>query len=331
MLIALFAPTDVHSLEIAGVRDAFAEANSHLEQQADYEIVVVSESRDPITTSSGLRVLPEAGIADPIGPIDTLIVIGTYSEPPPPSPEVQAWLRERAADARRYGAVCTGAFLLAAAGLLHGRRVTTHWEYADRFAAEHPDTIMERDRIFVRDGPLFTSAGVAASIDLALALIEEDHGRRLALAVARSLVVYLKRPGGQSQFSAQLAAQVAQRSPIQRVQQWIRDEPAQRRTVRDMARHAGMSERNFARAFSVEARMTPADFLEAVRVDAARRLLEDTRLSLHAIGAAVGFGGATGLRRAFGRHLRVTPRDYRARFQSTQRDEPDGRSLAETG
>jgi transcriptional regulator GlxA family with amidase domain len=195
--------------------------------------------------------------------------------------------------------------------------VTTHWQFAPALAAAFPSAIVEPDRIFVRDGSMFTSAGVAAGMDLALALVEEDLGRATALAVARWLVLFLKRPGGQSQFSIQLAAQAASRTPILEVQQWVRDNPQAKLSVRELAQRAGMSERSFARVFRSQTGITPADFVEATRVDAARRLLEETNKPLQRVASASGFGSTEALRRAFLRQLGVKPSDYRSSFRSS--------------
>jgi transcriptional regulator GlxA family with amidase domain len=316
MLVALVAPVGAHSLEIAGPSDVFEEANRQCATGRAYEVRVISEGPGPITAASGLRILPDRTIHDPDEPIDTLVVAGPYGIPAPPSRALVAWLGRRAATARRYGSVCTGAFLLGAAGLLGGRRVATHWRYAPELAAAYPSAIVEPDRIFVRDGPLFSSAGVTAGLDLALALVEEDLGGAVALAVARQLVVFLKRPGGQSQFSVQLAAQTATRSPIRQVQQWIRDDPGADLSIAALSRRAAMSGRNFARVFRRETGMTPADFVEATRVDAARRMLEEGGLPFQRIASECGFTGSDTLRRAFLRRLAVTPRDYRSRFRS---------------
>lgn len=196
MLITIFAPDNVHLLEIAGIRDALFEANCKMTSGDPYRVRLVTEQGVVTESASGVKYLPDAGIGDADQPCDTLIVVGPYGVPARPSGKVKQWLCEHANNSRRYGSTCTGAFLLAHAGLLAGRRATTHWEYADRLAADFPDIRVEPDRIFVRDGPVFCSAGVTAAIDLAFALIEEDHGRALALWVARRLVVFLKRPGG---------------------------------------------------------------------------------------------------------------------------------------
>jgi transcriptional regulator GlxA family with amidase domain len=318
VLTVIFAPSDVHALEVTGVQDALVESNWQPEHKgAAYDILVVSEEPGPIRCASGLHILPDCTIADVRGEIDTLIITGTYGLPRQPSHQLVTWIAETAAGARRYGSVCTGVFLLAAAGLIDGKRVTTHWEYAPDLASACPKALVEPDRIFVRDGPLFTSAGTTAAIDLTLALIEEDHGRDLALAVARRLVVFLKRPGGQSQFSVQLATQTALRSPIERVQVWINENLSKDLSIADLAREAGMSQRNFARVFKAQTGTTPAEYVEIMRVDAARRMLEDTNLDVRRLAVACGFKRSASLRRAFLNRLGVTPTGYRDTFSST--------------
>jgi transcriptional regulator GlxA family with amidase domain len=210
--------------------------------------------------------------------------------------------------------VCTGAFVLAAAGLLDGRRATTHWAYCDALAAAAPRVQVERDPIFVRDGALWTSAGVTAGIDLALALVEADLGRELAQLVARHLVMFVRRAGGQSQFSPVLAAQTAQRTPIRALQAAIAEHPEARLDLPTMARRAAMSVRHFARVFRAEVGTSPAAYVEAVRLDTARRLLETTTLPVEQVAHDAGFGTPESLRRALGRGVGLSPREYRARF-----------------
>jgi transcriptional regulator GlxA family with amidase domain len=318
MLITIFAPANVHLLEVAGIKDALFEANCKARTGPLYRVRLVTEEGTPIASASGVTFLPDAGIAQAIEPSDTLIVVGPYGQPKPPSEVVGRWLVEQAADARRYGSVCTGAFLLADAGLLAGRRVTTHWQYAARLAATFPDVHVEPDHIFVRDGPVFSSAGVAAAIDLAFSLIEEDHGRALALWVARRLVVFLKRPGGQSQFSAALTAQTAATGPIDRLRLHILEHPQEALGLETLADMVGLSPRHLGRLFQTERGMTPAAYVEQVRVDVARRMLEESGLPMKAIAHAAGFGSTTTMRRAFLRQISVTPVHYRRRFQTTE-------------
>jgi len=311
--VTMFAPTDVHSLEISGVMDAFHEANFH-QGEPLYDLRVVAETADPIRCASGLRIVPDGTIHDATAVADTFIVAGSYGVPERCNEAVLTWIRAQAGLARRHGAVCTGTFLIGDAGLIDSRRVTTHWDYARELAARFPGARVDADAIFVRDGDLFTSAGVTAAIDLALALIEEDHGRELALAIARHMVIYLKRPGGQSQFSAHLAAQFSQRTPIETVQRWAAENPDADLSTTGLAGRAAMSPRNFTRIFRQETGMTPTEFVERLRIDVARRLLEETGLPLATVARASGLGTAASARRAFLRRLGITMRQYRARF-----------------
>lgn len=317
MLITIFAPGNVHLLEVAGVQDALFEANCKAQTLKPYRVRLVTEQGTPMESASGVVFVPDASIEQATEPSDTLIVVGPYGVPRPPTEQVARWLRDQAAHARRYGSTCTGAFILADAGLLSGRCVTTHWQYAQRLAALHPDIQVEPDRIFVRDGPVFSSAGVTAAIDLAFSLIEEDHGRALALWVARRLVVFLKRPGGQSQFSDVLTAQSETTSPIDRIRLYILESPRARLGLEALAEVAGVSTRHLSRLFHGELGMNPAAYVELTRVDIARRLLEESSAPIKAIAYAAGFGSTTTLRRAFLRRIGVTPLQYRARFQTT--------------
>ena len=318
MRVIIFVPPQVHLLEIAGVRDALFEANERMDLGACYEVQVVAEAAGPMATASGQCFLPDATIADAPGPCDTLIVTGSYGEPPPPSPALVRWLRARAGEARRYGSACTGAHLLASAGLLDGRRVTTHWQYAEQLARDFPALTVDPDRIVCRDGPVFSSAGTTAAIDLALTLIEEDHGRGLALWVARRLVMFLKRPGGQSQFSLHLTAQRANSEPTRRVRRYVADHPAGDLSLATLAGVAGMSVRNFTRSFAADTGMTPAAFVEAARVEIARHALEEGTLPVKTVAHQAGFGSTSAARRAFLRRLGCTPAEYRRRFQSSE-------------
>ena len=230
------------------------------------------------------------------------------------------WLRGAAGRSRRTASVCTGAFLLARAGLLDGRRATTHWAFAQRLADEHPAIRVEPDRIFVRDGQVWSSAGVTAGMDLALALVEADHGREASLEVARWLVVFVRRPGGQSQFSVPLASQAAEREPLREVQERVLADPRGDHTVETLAAAACMSPRNFSRAFVREVGLTPAAWVETVRVQCAQRLLEAGSQPIETVARESGFGTVETLRRAFGRRLGVSPGQYRDRFQAALHD-----------
>ena len=309
VIITIFAPANVHLLEVAGVKDALFEANCKIETGKPYRVRLVTEHGEPIESCSGMKFIPDASIEVAFQPSDTLIVAGPFGVPDRPSDRVMSWLRDQARQARRYGSTCTGAFLLAEAGLLSGCRATTHWQYTEQLSDRFPDIRVEPDSIFVRDGPVFTSAGVSAAIDLAFSLIEEDHGRALALWVARRLVVFLKRPGGQSQFSTNLTAQTASTGPIENARQSL--------TLETLAEVAGLSPRQFSRLFLAEMEMSPVSYVELTRVDFARRLLEESTSPIKAIAYASGFGSTTTLRRAFLRSMGLTPQQYRLRFQTS--------------
>jgi transcriptional regulator GlxA family with amidase domain len=334
VIVTVFVPDSPHaphSLELVGVASIFSEANKQSRGIANYKLQVVGETGEHIRTASGVNVAPDLTIADHDGLIDTLIVIGASIVPPPPSGALVEWLRRSAPCSRRYGSTGTGAFTLGSAGLLRGRKLTTHWEYAAALAAMFPEATVLSDQIFVRDGPLFTSAGLTAALDLALALVEEDHGRALALTVAQRFIMFLKRPGGQSQFSPYLAGQIASRPPIQRAVEYIRNHPASDFTVPELARYVAMSERSFARAFMEETGFTPGAFLEATHVDVARRLLEETDLPAQSVAGMSGFGSVQALRSAFRRRLKQTPREYRERFQKATTQSGDGETAAANG
>jgi transcriptional regulator GlxA family with amidase domain len=233
-------------------------------------------------------------------------------------PELVAWVRRAARRSRRVASVCTGAFVLAAAGVLEGRRATTHWRACKDLARLYPGVAVDSDPIFVRDGNVWTSAGVTAGMDLALALVDDDLGRDVALMTARQLVLFVQRPGGQSQFSAQLGAQVAARDPLRDLQHWIAEHPEEDHAVERLAARVSMSPRNFARVFRHEVGSTPAAYVETVRVEAARRLLETTGLGAAEIARTAGFGSPETMRRAFARRVGANPMEYRERFRPAQ-------------
>jgi transcriptional regulator GlxA family with amidase domain len=301
----------VQSLDVVGPLEVFAHADG-------YEITTASPCGGLVRTSSGLRLAPDTSLRELTGPPDVLIVPGGPGARRR-DPELVTWLRRHAREAARLASVCTGAFLLAEAGLLTGRRVTTHWEYWAELAAEYPDVSVDPEPVFVKDGSLATSAGVTAGIDLALALVEDDLGRDAALAVARALVMFLRRPGNQSQFSAQLSAQVAERAPLREVQQWIAEHPAADLSVEALAGRASLSPRHFARAFAAETGMPPGQYVGRVRIEAARRRLEDTAEGIEETARACGYGTPEAMRRAFARTLGVSPAEYRRRFRPAAR------------
>ncbi len=312
--IAILGFEGAQSLDVTGPLEVFATAERL--SAGRYATTVVSPDGAPFATSSGLRITPECGL-DALGEaLDTLVVAGGggVSNARRDAGTVAA-IAAVAARSRRVASVCTGAFLLAAAGLLDDRRAATHWSATDLLAERHPSVDVDPDSIFVRDGDVWTSAGVTAGIDLALALVEDDHGREAALEVARWLVVFATRPGGQAQFSAPLAAQLAEREPIRAAQELARARPESDLTVEALADHAHMSVRGFARAFRREVGMTPAAYVEAVRIERAVAMLQTTAAGADQIAVACGFGTAETFRRAFRRRMGVTPGEYRARFR----------------
>src|SRR3954449_10603181 len=312
--IVIVAVPPVQALDVTGPAEVLSVA-AQVQGGAEpaYAVEVVGPAGAPIATGSGYALAPAGALEDGRGSLDTLVVAGGSGARHAPD-EVVARVAALAARARRVASVCTGAYVLAAAGLLDGRRATTHWEHCDDLQRRYPAVAVERDPIFVVDGRVRTSAGVTAGMDLALALVEEDLGPRAALAVARDLVLFVKRPGGQAQFSAQLAAQAAQRAPLRELQAWIADHLDADLSVPALAARACRSERNFARAFKVETGMTPAVYVEALRVERARLALESGAESIEAVAWRCGFGTVETLRRAFARRLGVAPGAYRDRF-----------------
>jgi transcriptional regulator GlxA family with amidase domain len=293
----------VQSLDVSGPLEVFAAARH-------YRISTASMDGGPVRTSSGLTITPDGPLAD--AP-DTLVVPGGGGTRQP-QPGLVRWLRDQADRPARIMSVCTGAFLLAEAGLLSGRRITTHWAYSDTLAGRYPDVEVDPEPIFVRDGRISTSAGVTAGLDLALALVEEDLGRDVALAIARGLVMFLRRPGGQTQFSAQLTAQVAHREPLRDVQRLIAEHPDADLSVPALAAHANLSPRQFTRTFAAETGTPPGRYVDRVRLETARRLLEDTADGIAQVARASGYGTTEAMRRAFVQVLGVAPAEYRRRF-----------------
>jgi transcriptional regulator GlxA family with amidase domain len=315
VLIVLF--DGVQSLDVTGPLEVFNTANRwRVERCAapGYAITTASLGGTAVRTTSGLGLLPDADLAS-VGDGPDLMVVPGGEGARRRDPDLVGWLRRNAPKAERLASVCTGAFLLAEAGLLTGRTVTTHWQRCDELAAQYPDVTVDPDPIFIKDGTLATSAGVTAGIDLALALVEDDLGRDAALAVARQLVVFLRRPGSQSQFSAQLSAQVADRQPLREVQQWIAEHPAADLSVEALAERASLSPRQFARAFAAETGLPPGRYVDLARLEAARRHLEDTAAGVEQAARACGYGTPEAMRRAFIRALGVSPAEYRRRFR----------------
>jgi len=317
--IAILAVPGVQLLDVSGPLDVFAEANLQARREV-YRLVVLALAAGPVVSSSGARLLPDDVIdrgaeEPPEAPIDTLLVAGCPKAATTRFPAAAtAWLRRVTPEVRRYGSVCSGAFLLAQAGLLDGKRVTTHWAVADRLAEAYPAVTVEADAIHVRDGQLRTAAGVTAGLDLALALVEEDLGRDIAMRVAAQLVMYFKRPGGQLQFSRKGESLPVGRSVLQEAQRYVAAHPAEDHSVKRLAERAGLSPRHFARLFQAEVGLTPAAWVEEARVAAARRLLESGKETPKQVAVLCGFANADTLRRSFTRHVGVTPAEYRKRY-----------------
>src|ERR1700719_2407073 len=318
--IVMLAFPDAQIIDITGPLEVFGRAARLLTDERGwrvpaYTVEIAATKAGPFATSSGIRLIADRSLAQLRGPIDTILVAGGRGTTDAIRDRgLIEWIRNSVDRTRRLCSVCTGAFLLAEAGVLNGLSATTHWRQCDRLAAQYPAVSVETDPIFVRARKIFTSAGVTAGIDLALALLEEDLGRDVALSVARELGMFLRRPGGQSQFSVQLSAQQADREPLRDLQRWITDHLGAHLSVEALARRAAMSPRNFARVFTREVGMTPGQFVENSRVEAARRRLEESADGVDSIASECGFGTRESMRRAFIRTLHVPPSAYRSRF-----------------
>jgi transcriptional regulator GlxA family with amidase domain len=316
-VIDVLAYPGVQLLDVTGPVQVFASANDFVAGDGGkppYLLRIVAQDGENVRASAGLALM--AGpLTQAAEALDTLLVAGGEgAEAAAGNPVLIDWVRQRAGKARRVASVCTGAFVLAEAGLLDGRRAATHWKYCGKLAQRFPAVRVEPDPIFICDGPVWTSAGVTAGIDLALALVEEDLGRAVALAVARYLVVYLKRPGGQAQFSATLALQAAD-DKFGALHDWINRHLAGDLSIAVLADQAGMSERSFSRHYAEATGQTPARAIEQLRVEAARHLLSESNQPVKRIAQHCGFGSEETMRRSFLRLLAVSPQDYRTRFR----------------
>jgi len=318
--VLIVAVPPVRTLDVFGPLEVFGDANRSRNDGPIYEVSVISAGTDrDVISHLGLPIRTDQTYSEHCGPIDTLLVAGydgvskvRYER------NFLKWLRESCAASRRFGSVCTGALVLAEAGLLDGRRATTHWNWCEELARDYPQVTVDPTPIFVRDGNCYTSAGVTAGIDLALAFVEEDLGRTAALKVAQMMVVFLHRPGGQSQFSATLMAQNSERRPLGDLLAWLSDNIRRDLSIESLARRAAMSPRNFARIFHQQVGKTPARYIDDLRIEAARRQMESTAMSCDEVAASCGFASAEILRRSFVRRLGVTPRQYRASFGHTR-------------
>ncbi|WP_030245393.1 GlxA family transcriptional regulator [Streptomyces sp. NRRL S-350] len=310
----------IELLDVTGPAEVFSVASRVAgADRPGYLVQVATADGGPVTTSSGVRLMADLTFDDVAGPIDTLLVSGAIEivddgVEPVIDHEVTRWLRRAAPRARRIGSICAGAHLLAAAGLLDGRPATTHWLTAARLAAEHPGIRVDPDPIFIRDGHVWTCAGVTSGMDMALAMVAEDHGQDLALATARMMVMYVKRSGGQSQFSVPLSVQNAEDDRIDGLRRWIAEHLTEDLSLEALAARTHLSARHLARLFRQRTSTTPAAYVEAARLEAARRLLQDSDRSLPEVAAASGLGSVETLHRVFRRRLGTTPAEYRRRF-----------------
>jgi len=317
--VALIIHEGVQCLDVAGPLDVFAEANGFLSEDDGYRCLTLAETTAPIRASNGMSLAAHFGFEEAARVFHTVLVAGGPGFPECPEDEAMSiWLREWGVRAERYGSICTGAFALGYAGLLDGRLVTTHWQNADRLANKFPAARVEHDRIFARDGRLVTSAGVTAGIDLALALVREDHGERIALACAKRLVVVAQRQGGQSQFSPLLLPSSDPMTPLGKVQAYVMENLNEPFPVERLATIAGTSTRTMARLFVKELGVTPHEFIESIRLDHARNLLEATNFALKAIAFDCGFGTPEQMRSVFQRRLGLSPLRYRENFQTAR-------------
>lgn len=321
--ILLLAAPGSQILDLVGPFQVFTRASeilarTHPEAAPLYSLEVVTTEPGLLLTSCGLRVEAHRTFRQTRRAADTLLVVGgAWVEAAREDAAVVEWLRQMTPNLRRVGSICTGAFLLARAGLLDGRRATTHWKYCSLLAQRYPQVNVEFDPIYVRDGKFYTSAGVTAGMDMALALVEEDAGSAIALEVARELVLYLRRPGGQSLFSAALNLQTSDRQPFRDLGVWVLDNLRRDLSVNALAWRVGMSPRNFARVFRAEMNTTPAKFVESLRLEAARRRLQESSASLESVATTCGFRNCDAMRNTFKRVLRVAPGEYRWRFQAS--------------
>jgi transcriptional regulator GlxA family with amidase domain len=314
--VLIVAVPPVRTLDVFGPLEVFGDANRSRSDGPIYEISVISGGTErDVPTHLGTTLRTDRTFSEYRGPVDTLLVAGfdgvskvRYES------KFLSWLKELCGRSRRFGSVCTGALVLAEAGLLDGRRATTHWNWCEELARDYPRVTVDPTPIYLRDGNCYTSAGVTAGIDLALALVEEDLGRLAALKAAQMMVVFLRRPGGQSQFSTTLMAQISAKSPLNNLLAWLPDNIQRDLSVNSLAQRAAMSPRNFARLFLQEVGKTPARYIEELRLEAARRQIESEAMSFDEVAVSCGFASAETLRRAFERRLGVTPRQYRASF-----------------
>jgi transcriptional regulator GlxA family with amidase domain len=308
--VVITGPPPVQILDVAGPLEVFANASG-------YAVEIATPNGDnQLTTNRGFSLTNAISLRDLSGPIDTLIISGG---PGAESGEYDSsfleWVRIAAAQSRRVASICTGAFVLAAAGLLDGKRAVTHWDFCDRLAREFPNVEVCPDPIYLRDGSTYTSAGITAGIDLSLALVEEDHGHQAALKVARQLVMFLVRPGGQAQYSHMLSRQAVASEPLRELQVWMLEHLKEDLTVEKLAERIGMSARHFSRVCLRETKMNPGQFVDRMRVEAAQQMIDSSSMGLKEIADTCGFRSADSMRRTFLRVIGITAGEYTERFK----------------
>jgi transcriptional regulator GlxA family with amidase domain len=315
--VVIAGPAPVQVLDVAGPLEVFSNAPG-------YEIQLANPGRErTLQTNRGVVLADAIPIGEVRGPIDTLLIAGgPGAESGRYDPSFIAWIVQAAKQSRRVASICTGAFLLAEAGLLDGKQAVTHWKFCDRLAREYPHVVVRPEPIFMRDGSVYTSAGITAGIDLSLALVEEDHGHETALSIARFLVMFLVRPGGQAQFSHMLSHQAFTSQPLRELQVWMLQHLREDLTIEPLAERMGMSARHFTRVCLRETGMNPGQFVDRMRVEAARQIIDSSSHGLKEIADACGFKSADAMRRTFVRVLGVTAAEYASRFKSTLQRAP---------
>ncbi len=317
LLIDAIGPTEVFNFTNAALQQMGRISLS----ESVYTVSIVAEQKGPVKSSSGVSLVADMSYEDTKNDIDTLMVAGathlSYLDAAKKDLKLRSWLTQMMPKVRRMVSICTGALILAEAGLLDGRKATTHWLYCDQLALQHKSIRVEPDKIFVRDGNMYSSGGVTAGIDLALNLVEEDWGWEVAANVARGMLIFMRRPGGQSQFSSYVFNEAKTRKDFRELQAWIISNPHRDLGIEQLAERMSMSPRNFSRLFCQEIGVTPAKFVEGVRMEAARNMMLQTDLPMEAIAVQCGFGSAEQMRRTFQRLLKTTPQEHRSLFKMT--------------
>jgi transcriptional regulator GlxA family with amidase domain len=310
--VVIIGPPPVQVLDVTGPLEVFSNA-------PDYEIQLANPGLERVLqTNRGVVLAGATPIADVHGPIDTLVIAGgPGAECGSYAPNFINWIAKVARQSRRVASICTGAFLLAEAGLLNGKQAVTHWSFCDRLAREYPKVIVRPEPIYLRDGAIYTSAGITAGIDLSLALVEEDHGHETALKIARFLIMFLVRPGGQAQYSHMLSHQAISSRPLRELQVWMLEHLREDLTIDPLAERIGMSARHFSRVCLRETGMNPGQFVDRMRVEAAQQIIDSSSRGLKEIADSCGFKSADAMRRTFLRVLGVTAAEYASRFKST--------------